>query len=104
MVAAIKEFGFRIPIIARSDGTIVDGHLRLKAAQQLGITEVPVTVADDLTEAQVKAFRLLANRSVAWAEWDNELLSLELKDLQDFGYDLGLTGFDGDELKSPDGR
>lgn len=100
MVAAIKEFGFRIPIIARCDGTIVDGHLRLKAAQQLGITEVPVTVADDLTEAQVKAFRLLANRSVAWAEWDNELLSLELKDLQDFGYDLGLTGFDGDELKS----
>lgn len=100
MVAAIKEFGFRIPIMATSDGTIVDGHLRLKAAQRLGMTELPVTLADDMTEAQIKAFRLLANRSVAWAEWDNELLSLELKDLQDFGYDLGLTGFDADELKS----
>ena len=54
MVEAIKEFGFRIPIMARSDGTIVDGHLRLKAAQQIGITEVPVTVADDLTEAQIQ--------------------------------------------------
>ena len=100
MAAAIKEFGFRIPIVARSDGTIIDGHLRLKAAQRLGLTEVPVALADDLSEAQIKAFRLLANRSVAWAEWDNELLSLELKDLQDLGYDLGLTGFDADELKS----
>ena len=100
MAAAIKEFGFRIPIVARSDGSIIDGHLRLKAAQRLGLTEVPVALADDLSEAQIKAFRLLANRSVAWAEWDNELLSLELKDLQDLGYDLGLTGFDADELKS----
>ena len=100
MAAAIKEFGFRIPIVARSDGSIIDGHLRLKAAQRLGLTEVPVALADDLSEAQIKAFRLLANRSVAWAEWDNELLSLELKDLQDLGYDLGLTGFDADELKN----
>ena len=100
MVAAIKEFGFRIPIMATSDGTIVDGHLRLKAAQRLGMTELPVTLADDMTEAQIKAFRLLANRSVAWAQWDNELLSLELKDLQAAGYDLGLTGFNTDELKS----
>lgn len=100
MAAAIKEFGFRIPIVARSDGSVVDGHLRLKAAQRLGLTEVPVALADDLSEAQIKAFRLLANRSVNWAEWDNELLSLELKDLQEAGYDLGLTGFDADELKS----
>ena len=100
MVAAIKEFGFRIPIMATSDGTIIDGHLRLKAAQRLGLTELPVTLADDMTEAQIKAFRLLANRSVAWAQWDNELLSLELKDLQELGYDLGLTGFDAEELKS----
>ena len=100
MTAAIKEFGFRIPIVARSDGSIIDGHLRLKAAQRLGMTEVPVALADDLSEAQIKAFRLLANRSVAWAEWDNELLALELKDLQEAGYDLGLTGFDGSELKN----
>ena len=87
-------------MVARSDGTVVDGHLRLKAAQQLGLDEVPVALADDLSEAQIKAFRLLANRSAAWAEWDDELLTLELQDLQDFGYDLGLTGFDVAELRS----
>ncbi|MDE2030564.1 MAG: ParB N-terminal domain-containing protein, partial [Alphaproteobacteria bacterium] len=99
MASAIQEFGFRIPIVARSDGSVVDGHLRLKAAQKLGLTEVPVALADDLTEAQIKAFRLLANRSANWAEWDNELLALEFKDLQELGYDLGLTGFDANELK-----
>ena len=100
MCSAIREFGFRIPVVARSDGTVVDGHLRLKAAQKLGLAEVPVALADDLTEAQIKAFRLLANRSAAWAEWDDELLALELQDLQGVGYDLALTGFDGGELKS----
>jgi DNA modification methylase len=99
MCAAIREFGFRIPVVARSDGTVVDGHLRLKAAQRVGLPEVPVALADDLSEAQIKAFRLLANRSAAWAEWDDELLALELKDLQDAGYDLGFTGFDAGELK-----
>ena len=100
MCAAIREFGFRIPVVARSDGTVVDGHLRLKAAQRLGLDEVPVALADDLTEAQIKAFRLLANRSAAWAEWDDELLTLELQDLQGVGYDLALTGFDVGELRS----
>lgn len=100
MCAAIREFGFRIPVVARSDGTVVDGHLRLKAAQRLGLPEVPVALADDLSEAQIKAFRLLANRSASWAEWDDELLALELKDLQDAGYDLGLTGFDAGELRN----
>jgi hypothetical protein len=99
MCAAIREFGFRIPIVARSDGTVADGHLRLKAAQRLGLDAVPVALADDLTEAQIKAFRLLANRSAAWAEWDDELLTLELQDLQGLGYDLGLTGFDLAELR-----
>src|SRR5512132_2947631 len=82
MCAAIREFGFRIPVVARSDGTVVDGHLRLKAAQRLGLDEVPVALADDLSEAQIKAFRLLANRSAAWAEWDDGLLTLELQDLR----------------------
>ena len=100
MCAAIREFGFRIPIVAKSDGSVVDGHLRLKAAQKLGLAEVPVALADDLSESQIKAFRLLANRSAAWAEWDDELLALELQDLQEAGYDLGLTGFDTGELKS----
>ena len=98
MAAAIQEFGFRIPIVARSDGSVVDGHLRLKAAQRLGLTEVPVALADDLTEAQIKAFRLLANRSASWAEWDDELLQLELEDLKDLGFDLTHTGFTDEEL------
>jgi len=53
MCSAIKEFGFRIPIVAKSDGTVVDGHLRLKAAQRLGLVDVPVALADDLSEAQI---------------------------------------------------
>jgi ParB-like chromosome segregation protein Spo0J len=77
MAEAIREFGFRIPIVAKSDGSVVDGHLRLKAAQALGLDSVPVVLADDLSEAQIKAFRLLANRSATWAEWDNELLALQ---------------------------
>ena len=94
MVAAIREFGFRIPVVAKSDGTIVDGHLRLKAAIKLGLKEIPVALADELTDAQVKAFRLLANQSANWAKWDNDLLKLELADLKAMDYDLALTGFD----------
>jgi ParB-like chromosome segregation protein Spo0J len=78
MAAVIREFGFRIPIIAKSTGDVVDGHLRLKAAHQLGLEMVPVLLADDLTPEQIKAFRLLANRSATWADWDDELLGLEL--------------------------
>jgi len=98
MVSAIKEFGFRIPVVAKSDGSVVDGHLRLKAAQKLGLKEVPVALADELTDAQVKAFRLLANKSANWAEWDDELLRLELDELKGMDFDLSLTGFDSIEL------
>ena len=99
MCGAIREFGFRIPIVARSDGAVVDGHLRLKAARKLGLAQVPVVLADELTEAQIKAFRLLANRSATWAEWDEELLRLELTELEQQGFDLDLTGFDLDEIE-----
>jgi DNA modification methylase len=98
MAASIQEFGFKIPVLARSSGEVVDGHLRLKAAQKLGITEVPVILCDEWTEAQVKAFRLMVNRSVGWAEWDNELLGLELSELKDLDFDLSLTGFDTREI------
>ena len=98
MASAIREFGFRIPIVAKSDGSVVDGHLRLKAAQKLGLKEVPVALADELTEAQVKAFRLLANKSANWAEWETDLLKLELEDLQAMDFDLELTGFELPEL------
>src|SRR5205807_5789070 len=88
MVASIREFGFKIPVLARSNGEVVDGHLRLKAARKLEIAEVPVILCDEWTPAQVKAFRLLVNRSVAWADWDGELLALELQDLQESDFDL----------------
>jgi ParB-like chromosome segregation protein Spo0J len=68
MMASIREYGFTIPILAQRDGTIVDGHLRLKAAKKLGLAEVPVVFCEGWTEAQVKAFRLLANRSATWAD------------------------------------
>src|SRR5438874_10286320 len=67
MCASIREYGFKIPCLARSDGEVIDGHLRLKAAKRLGITEVPVMLCDEWTPAQVKAFRLMVNRSVGWA-------------------------------------
>jgi ParB-like chromosome segregation protein Spo0J len=100
VAAAIKEFGFRVPIIAKSDGLVVDGHLRLKAAKKLGLETVPVMLADDLTDAQIKAFRISVNRMADLAEWDNELLALELGELGELGFDLELTGFDGEEIKA----
>src|SRR6266853_296346 len=100
MCASIREFGFKIPVLARSDGEVVDGHLRLKSARKLGITEIPVILCDEWTPAQVKAFRLMVNRSVAWAEWDEELLALELQEIQASDFDLSLTGFDPGEIDS----
>jgi DNA modification methylase len=104
MCSSIREFGFKIPVLARSNGEVVDGHLRLKAANKLGswpggdITGIPVILCDEWTEAQVKAFRLMVNRSVAWAAWDEELLALELQELTAADYDLDLTGFNPGEI------
>jgi DNA modification methylase len=104
MCASIREFGFKIPVLARGDGTVVDGHLRLKAARKLGswpggdVAAIPTILCDEWTDAQVKAFRLMVNRSVAWADWDDELLALELQELNKADFDLSLTGFDTKEL------
>jgi ParB-like chromosome segregation protein Spo0J len=104
MCTSIREFGFKIPVLARSDGTVVDGHLRLKAARKLGswpggnTTGIPVILCDEWSEAQVKAFRLLVNRSVTWADWDEELLARELPELNAADFDLDLTGFNPKEL------
>jgi ParB-like chromosome segregation protein Spo0J len=98
MCASIREFGFKIPCLVRSDGEVVDGHLRLKAARKLGIMEIPVILCDEWTPAQVKAFRLMVNRSVTWADWDEELLALELQEIQESDFDLSLTGFDPGEI------
>jgi DNA modification methylase len=98
MIASIMEFGFSVPVLAKSTGEVVDGHLRLKAARKLSMTEVPVIPCDGWTDAQVKAFRLMVNRSVSWADWDIELLAAEFGDLQALDFDLTLTGFDAREI------
>lgn len=96
--AAIKEFGFRVPVIAKSDGTMIDGHLRLKAARKLGLKTIPVVLADDLTEAQIKAFRISVNQIANIADWDFDLLRIELGELESLDFDLGVIGFDVGEL------
>lgn len=99
MCASIREFGFRIPIVAKSDGTVVDGHLRLKAARKLGMESIPVVLSDNLNEPQTKAFRLLANQSANWAKWDDELLKVEIQELEDLQFDLKMTGFELEKVQ-----
>lgn len=98
VAGAIREFGFKVPIVAKSDGTVVDGHLRLKAAKKLKLATVPVLLADDLTDAQVRAFRLSVNKLAELAEWDEAMLANELSDLHADEFDMALLGFDADEL------
>ena len=89
---SIKEFGFKVPIVIDKDGIIVAGHTRYKASQKLGLKEVPCIVADDLSEEQVKAFRLADNKVSEQAKWDNGRLQDELDDL--FGIiDMNLFAF-----------
>ena len=94
VAASLQEFNWRQPIVVDPEGVVVVGHVRLKAAQKLGWEQVPVHVAHDLTPAQIKAYRLMDNRSHEEAGWDDELLRLEMEELQGTGLDLGLTGFD----------
>lgn len=89
---SIKEFGFKVPIVATIDGEIVNGHTRFKAAKFLKLKTVPVLIADDLTEEQIKAFRLADNKTGELADWDIELLYSELEDLT--GFDMTMFGFD----------
>ncbi len=99
MCASIREFGFCIPIVAKSNGTVVDGYLRLKAARKLGMESIPVVLSDNLSEAQTKAFRLLANQSANWAKWDDDLLKLEIQELEDLQFDLKMTGFELEKVQ-----
>jgi len=99
VAASLKEFGWRQPIVVDTEGVIIVGHTRLKAAQKLGLTQVPVHVATDLTPAQVKAYRIADNATNEIAEWDYQLLPIELSALQDMHFDIGTLGFDQDELK-----
>lgn len=91
---SIKQFGFKVPIIVDSDGVIVAGHTRKKAAERLGLASVPCIVADDLTPEQIKAFRLADNKTGELAEWDFAALEKELEELTAFDVDMSAFGFD----------
>lgn len=98
VASSIKEFGFKVPIIIDENNVIVAGHTRFKASKKLGLSEVPCIVSDDLSEAQIKAFRIADNKVSELATWDEELLSVELEQLVEMGYDLALTGVENEEL------
>ncbi|MDH4201392.1 MAG: DNA modification methylase [Phycisphaerae bacterium] len=98
VAASLKEFGFRQPIVVDGDGIIVCGHTRYKAALQLGLTKVPVHVATDLTPEQIRAYRIADNKTADLAEWDYDILPIELSELADAGFDMDLLAFDEKEL------
>lgn len=98
---SIQEFGFKVPIVIDKDDVVVSGHTRLKASKELGLEEVPCIVADDLTEEQVKAFRLADNKVGELADWDFEKLAKEFDDIdfdmRDFGFgDFEITALTTD--------
>src|SRR5216683_33271 len=98
VAASIQEFGWRVPIVVDRDGVIICGHTRLLAAKKLSLQQVPVHVADNLTPAQVKAYRLMDNRSHEETDWDLDELGPELEELRDLDFDLAWTGFDEREI------
>ena len=91
---SIKEFGFKVPMILDKDNKIVTGHTRYKASLELGLKEIPVIYADDLTEEQIKAFRIADNKVSEFADWDIELLDEELEDI-----DIDMTEFGVDNIE-----
>ena len=98
IAASIKEWGFTNPILVDVDGEIIAGHGRLLAAQKLGLDEVPCITAVGWSDAQKKAYVIADNKLALNAGWDNDMLSIEFAELKDMDFDLGLTGFDADEL------
>ena len=109
VAASIREFGFKVPLVVDSDGVIVAGHTRYKAAKKLGLQTVPCLVADDLTQEQVKAFRLADNKVGELATWDLDTLKVELDnigeiDMSEFGFSLDDINPDdfGDVFSLPD--
>jgi DNA modification methylase len=99
VIVSIRQFGWRQPIVVDGAGVIIAGHTRYKAAQKMGMTQVPVHVATELSPAQVKAYRIADNATGELAEWDYDLLPIELTGLQEDGFDLSLLGFDQEELQ-----
>lgn len=95
---SIKEYGFRSPVILDKNNVVIAGHTRLEAARQLGLSEVPVIWADDLTPEQVRGYRIMDNKSSEYAGWDIPMLKDELSQLRDMNFNLEFTGFNFSEL------
>lgn len=95
---SIEEFGFKVPIVIDKDGVIVAGHTRLKAAKQLAIDEVPCIIADDLSDEELKAFRLADNKVSELAEWNWSKLDVELEELKELDIDMEEFGFESNEF------
>jgi len=98
VAASIKEFGFRVPLVIDKAGVIVCGHTRWKAAKKLGIKTVPCVTTDDMTPAQIKAFRIADNQTSSLADWDIAILDSEIKELEGMDFDIDLLGFKEGEL------
>jgi DNA modification methylase len=98
VVASLKEFGFRQPVVVDERNVIIVGHTRWKAARKLGLKQLPVHVARDLSAEQASAYRIADNQTATLSDWDYDLLPIELRDLQATGFDLGLLGFDATAL------
>ena len=96
---SIREFGFRQPIVVDEAGVIVVGHTRWKAAKVLGLAEIPVHVAEGLSPEKARAYRIADNKVAELAEWDYDLLPIELSELRGADVDLGLLGFAPEELE-----
>jgi DNA modification methylase len=99
LIASIQSYGFKIPLLVSPLGEIIDGALRCKAARKLGFAELPVIVCEGWTAEQIRGFRLMANRSASWAEWDLEAVAKELAELHAKNFDVSLSGFEALEVE-----
>jgi ParB-like chromosome segregation protein Spo0J len=93
MVRSIEAYGFCVPVLVTAEGEVIDGELRVKAARQMGWTRIPVLMCDEWTPEQVRGFRLMANQSSNWAQWDLAAVAVELAELQAQQFAIDLTGF-----------
>lgn len=98
VAASIREFGFKVPVVIDRNNILITGHTRLEAAKKLGLKKIPAIRASDLTEAQVKAFRLADNKVGEIATWDDDALAVELQALDDLDFDMSDFGFSDDDL------
>jgi hypothetical protein len=98
VATSIRDYGWRVPIVVDENNVILAGHTRLKAARLLELKDVPVHVAQGLSEEQKTAYRIMDNKSQDLAEWDNELLRVEFEKLAGGDFDLDMTGFDIEEI------